>query len=80
MHPSWSSPGVSPSFSPASSHSQRRELRLSAREIAEVLVVSARTVERHVANVYGKLGVNNRRAAQAYAVRHGLAAPPDRST
>ena len=47
--------------------------RLSAREIAAVLVVRVRTVERHVANVYAKIGAHDRRGARAYAARHGLA-------
>jgi DNA-binding CsgD family transcriptional regulator/tetratricopeptide (TPR) repeat protein len=33
----------------------------SNREVAEVLVISERTVETHVAAIYGKLGVSNRR-------------------
>lgn len=35
-------------------------LRMTAREIASLLRISPRTVERHVANAYEKLGVNNR--------------------
>jgi DNA-binding NarL/FixJ family response regulator len=42
-------------------------------EIATVLCVSTRTVERHALNIYGKLGVHNRSEATAYAVRNGLA-------
>jgi DNA-binding NarL/FixJ family response regulator len=51
----------------------------SNQEIAAALVLSARTVERHLARVYDRLGVNGlaaRAAAAAYAVAHGLAAPP----
>jgi DNA-binding CsgD family transcriptional regulator len=48
---------------------------LSNREIAEALVLSVRTVERHVSNIYTKLDVHDRRAARAYAVRHGLHGP-----
>lgn len=45
----------------------------SNREIAAALSLSAKTVENHLTNAYGKLGVDNRAAATAYAVRHGLA-------
>jgi len=44
-------------------------------EIARRLVVSRRTVERHVAAVFDKLGVENRAAAAALAVAAGLAQP-----
>jgi DNA-binding NarL/FixJ family response regulator len=40
---------------------------LSSAEIAETLVVSRRTVEKHLENVYCKLGVDNRTAAVAAA-------------
>lgn len=43
------------------------------REIAEDLVLSEKTVARHVANVFAKLGVSNRASATAYAFEHGLA-------
>jgi DNA-binding NarL/FixJ family response regulator len=44
----------------------------SNREIAAALVLSVRTVEKHVAHVYAKLGARGRADAAAYAVRHGL--------
>jgi predicted ATPase/DNA-binding CsgD family transcriptional regulator len=44
----------------------------SDREIADELVLSVRTVERHVANIYAKTGVSSRRMAAEYAKRHGL--------
>ena len=45
-------------------------------EIAAALVVSIRTTERHVANIYAKLGTRGpvaRATATAYALTHGLA-------
>ena len=43
------------------------------RAVAEQLFLSERTVARHVSNIFGKLGVNSRAAATAYAYEHGLA-------
>ncbi len=48
---------------------------LSNRAVAEQLVLSEKTVARHLANLYLKLGVNSRTAAAAYAHAHGLVAP-----
>ena len=45
----------------------------SDREIAEALVLSARTVSNHVAHILLKPGAENRAAAAAFALRHGLA-------
>jgi DNA-binding NarL/FixJ family response regulator len=45
------------------------------REIATYLVVSLPTVERHIANIYHKIGSRNRAEATAYALNHGLAQP-----
>lgn len=45
----------------------------SNRQIADALVISDKTVARHVANVFTKLDVSSRAAATAYAFRHGLA-------
>jgi len=44
-------------------------------EIARRLVVSRRTVERHVADILDKFGVENRAAAAAVGVAAGLAQP-----
>ncbi len=41
-------------------------------EIAETLYLSVRTVERHVANIYGKIGSRGRASATTYALSHGL--------
>jgi DNA-binding NarL/FixJ family response regulator len=40
--------------------------------IASALVLSTRTVDRHVSNIYSKLGVSTRAAATAYAHKHAL--------
>lgn len=42
------------------------------RAIAEALVLSERTVERHVSNIFAKLRVPSRAAATAYAYEHRL--------
>ncbi len=47
----------------------------SNREIAAELVVSLPTVQRHVANVYAKIGASGRVEATTYALRHGLVPP-----
>ena len=61
-------------------HLTRRELevlRLVAeghtdREVAETLVISPRTANRHLSNIFVKLDVPGRAAAVAYAVRQGI--------
>jgi DNA-binding CsgD family transcriptional regulator len=42
------------------------------KEIATELVLSERTVERHVSNIFAKLGVSTRAAATAFAYEHQL--------
>lgn len=42
------------------------------REIANALVISEKTVARHVSNIFNKLGVSSRAAATAYAFKHDL--------
>lgn len=45
------------------------------REIAETLFLSVRTVERHVARIFAKLGVRTRTAASSAAIAAGLVEP-----
>ena len=44
----------------------------SNREIASVLVISERTVDRHVQNIFAKLRVSSRAAASVFAAEHDL--------
>jgi DNA-binding NarL/FixJ family response regulator len=44
----------------------------SNRAIAEALVISEKTVARHLSNIFTKLEVGSRSAATAYAYEHGL--------
>jgi len=46
------------------------------RSIAERLFISEKTVARHVANIFRKLGVSSRAAATAYAYEHDLLQRP----
>jgi non-specific serine/threonine protein kinase len=56
---------------------EREVLRLIAagrsnREIGDLLFISQRTVERHIANIYLKIDVHNKAEATAYALRRRL--------
>jgi len=48
---------------------------LTSEEIAETLVISPKTVERHRANILEKLGMRNRVELTRYAIRRGLVEP-----
>jgi DNA-binding NarL/FixJ family response regulator len=47
----------------------------TSEEIAEILVISKKTVERHRANILEKLGMRNRVDLTRYAIRRGLVEP-----
>jgi DNA-binding NarL/FixJ family response regulator len=62
---------------PGLSERQHAVLQLIAtgattREMAISLVLSERTVERHIANLYARIGARNRAEATAYAAKQGL--------
>ena len=46
----------------------------SNREIADALVISVRTVERHIENVLGKLGLTSRGQIVLWAEQQGVLA------
>ena len=45
---------------------------LTNRQIAGKLAISGRTVERHLSNIFSKLGLSSRAAATAYAYEQQL--------
>jgi DNA-binding NarL/FixJ family response regulator len=45
---------------------------MTNRDIATDLVLAAKTVDRHVSNIFAKLGVSSRAAATAFAYQHQL--------
>ena len=47
----------------------------TSRDIAELLTISEKTVERHRANILEKLGMRDRVELTRYAIRHGLVEP-----
>jgi DNA-binding CsgD family transcriptional regulator len=46
------------------------------KEIANQLTLSVATVERHIANLYAKIGARGRAEATAFAITRGLVRPP----
>jgi DNA-binding CsgD family transcriptional regulator len=73
--------GALPDLALASlSRREREVVRLVAEgrtngEIADALVISPRTVERHLANIYGKLDVEGKAARAAAAARYSRSLP-----
>ena len=73
-----SAPPVKSPTSPAGLSAREVEvLRLVAQgltneQVAERLVISARTVNTHLTSIYGKIGVSSRSAATRYAMEHHL--------
>ncbi|HLI90346.1 MAG TPA: helix-turn-helix transcriptional regulator [Ktedonobacteraceae bacterium] len=51
---------------------QQVAVGLTDAQVAERLVISVRTVNRHLTSIYNKLGVNSRAAATRFAVEHHL--------
>ena len=45
---------------------------LTTREIGVRLFISAKTADRHIQNLYTKIGASNRADATRWAVEHGL--------
>ncbi|MBV9327848.1 MAG: helix-turn-helix transcriptional regulator [Chloroflexi bacterium] len=44
----------------------------TTKEMADALVLSVPTVQRHLANIYQKIDARGRSDATAYALRHGI--------
>lgn len=47
-------------------------LGLTTRQIADELVISAKTADHHVQHIYNKIGVSTRGAAALFAIEHGI--------
>jgi DNA-binding NarL/FixJ family response regulator len=76
MPPDGASPGSRPKLTQRESEVLGLLAQgLSNKEIAGVLFLSDRTVERHITLVYQKIGVDRRSEATAFALRHGLVTP-----
>ena len=75
--PDQTEPSISPGEEQVVTDRELQVLRLVAagrtnRDIAGELAISEKTVERHLGNIFTKLGVSNRTAATARAYDHGL--------
>jgi DNA-binding NarL/FixJ family response regulator len=78
-------PAPAPAASPPEALTERERSVLellvqgvtSNRELADRLFVSENTIKYHLRNILQKLHLQNRAQVIAYAVRHGLVAPPD---
>jgi DNA-binding NarL/FixJ family response regulator len=44
---------------------------MTNKDIAQSLILSVRTVEAHLRNIFGKLGVRSRTEAALWATKHG---------
>ena len=49
-------------------------LGLTTRQVADRLVISAKTADHHVQHIYTKIGVSTRGAAALFAIEHGILA------
>jgi hypothetical protein len=58
-------------------HQNGAKERLERHSVIFFLRISVSTVERHVANIYAKIGARNRADATAYVWQHGLAQRPE---
>lgn len=72
-----SGPELAPALPDGLTNREAEVLRLiavgrSSRDVAEELVLSIRTVERHITNIYGKINARGRADATAYALGHDL--------
>jgi len=45
---------------------------LQTKQVAKALGISVKTADRHVQNIYAKIGVSSRAAATMFAMEHGL--------
>jgi DNA-binding NarL/FixJ family response regulator len=47
-------------------------LGLTTRQVADRLVISAKTADHHVQHIYTKIGVSTRGTAALFAIEHGI--------